>query len=101
MPPSHMASILCRRSPLPTLRRRFASTEQLQGPKLENIGILRAYGRPVATIFLWSALTYSSFQAVWNKLYYDELCLETEAKIDQLQAELAQLKSKQSNATGV
>ncbi|KAJ2483224.1 hypothetical protein IWW56_000572 [Coemansia sp. RSA 2131] len=49
-------------------------------PRRENIGILKAYGKPVATIFLWSALTYMSLQAVWNTLYFDEIKLETEAK---------------------
>ncbi|KAJ1850669.1 hypothetical protein LPJ73_003341, partial [Coemansia sp. RSA 2703] len=42
-------------------------------PRLENIGLLRSYARPVATLFLWSALSYSSLQAVWSSLYYDQL----------------------------
>ncbi|KAJ2892703.1 hypothetical protein IWW38_003116, partial [Coemansia aciculifera] len=58
-----------------------------------NIGIVRAYGKPVATIFLWSALAYTALQAVWNKLYFDEVRLETEAKIDRLAAEVDRLES--------
>ncbi|KAJ1843680.1 hypothetical protein H4S02_005738 [Coemansia sp. RSA 2611] len=61
--------------------RRYSTT-------LENIGFVRAYAKPVATIFLWSSLTYMSLQAVWSKLYFDEVRLETEARIDRLHAEL-------------
>ncbi|KAJ2131214.1 hypothetical protein IW136_005360 [Coemansia sp. RSA 678] len=75
--------------PTRTLCRTFASHAT---PRRENIGVLKAYGKPVATIFLWSALTYMSFQAVWNTLYFDEIKLETEAKIDDLQAELKRLE---------
>ncbi|KAJ2009386.1 hypothetical protein GGI04_000508 [Coemansia thaxteri] len=50
-------------------RRQLTSSSQ---PSRENIGIVRAYGKPVATIFLWSALTYMSLQGLWSKLYYDE-----------------------------
>ncbi|KAJ2609806.1 hypothetical protein H4S08_003896 [Coemansia sp. RSA 1365] len=62
-----------------------------QQPRLEDIGIFRAYGKPVATIFLWSALTYMSLQAIWSKLYFDEVRLETEARIDDLQTEIGRL----------
>ncbi|KAJ1664477.1 hypothetical protein EV178_004089 [Coemansia sp. RSA 1646] len=58
----------------------------------EEIGVLKAYGKPVATIFLWSALTYMALQAVWSKLYFDEVRLETEAKIDDLKEELDKLE---------
>ncbi|KAJ2660472.1 hypothetical protein IWW48_002936 [Coemansia sp. RSA 1200] len=58
----------------------------------EEIGVFRAYGKPVATLFLWSALTYMTFQAVWSKLYFDEVRLETEAKIDDLKDELDKLE---------
>ncbi|KAJ1759020.1 hypothetical protein LPJ77_004571 [Coemansia sp. RSA 2523] len=75
--------------PTRTLCRTFTSAHS---PRRENIGVLKAYGKPVATIFLWSALTYMSFQAVWNTLYFDEIKLETEAKIDDLQAELKRLE---------
>ncbi|KAJ2789292.1 hypothetical protein H4R21_006779, partial [Coemansia helicoidea] len=57
-----------------------------------DIGVIRAYGKPVATLFLWSALAYMSLQAVWSKLYYDEVRLETEARIDSLQDELRTLQ---------
>ncbi|PIA13729.1 hypothetical protein COEREDRAFT_83325 [Coemansia reversa NRRL 1564] len=60
-------------------------------PRLEDIGVFRAYGKPVATIFLWSALTYMSLQAIWSKLYFDEVRLETEARIDDLQTEIGRL----------
>ncbi|KAJ1938822.1 hypothetical protein EC988_007475 [Linderina pennispora] len=79
------------RSANSTLRRRWLSSK----PALEDIGVFRAYGRPVVTIFLWSTITYMSFQAVWSKLYFDEVRLETEAKIDALQGELAELQSRQ------
>ncbi|KAJ2808930.1 hypothetical protein H4R20_000524 [Coemansia guatemalensis] len=86
-----------RRSPTIQRLRCFASQpvreapHQEQPPRLEDIGILRAYGKPVATIFLWSALTYMSLQAVWSKLYFDEVRLETEARIDDLQSEIGRL----------
>ncbi|KAJ1719600.1 hypothetical protein LPJ53_005671, partial [Coemansia erecta] len=57
-------------------------------PRLENIGRVRAYAKPLATLFLWSALSYSALQAAWSSLYYDRLRLETEAKIDALNAEI-------------
>ncbi|KAJ1726560.1 hypothetical protein LPJ61_005101 [Coemansia biformis] len=60
--------------------------------RMENIGIIRAYGKPVATLFLWSTLAYMSLQAVWSKLYFDEVRLETEARIDSLQSEVDALK---------
>ncbi|KAJ2520044.1 hypothetical protein H4217_002294 [Coemansia sp. RSA 1939] len=60
--------------------------------RAEEIGVFRAYGKPVATLFLWSALTYMTFQAVWSKLYFDEVRLETEAKIDDLKDELDKLE---------
>ncbi|KAI8319330.1 hypothetical protein GQ54DRAFT_247814, partial [Martensiomyces pterosporus] len=60
-------------------------------PPLEDIGFIRAYGRPVATVFVWSAITYMTLQAVWSKLYFDEVRLETEAKIDAMKAELEEL----------
>ncbi|KAJ2781733.1 hypothetical protein H4R18_002692 [Coemansia javaensis] len=59
----------------------------------EGIGLLRAYGRPVATLFLWSSLAYMSLQAVWSKLYFDEVRLETEARIDDLRAEVDALEA--------
>ncbi|KAJ2443246.1 hypothetical protein GGF42_006700, partial [Coemansia sp. RSA 2424] len=73
--------------------RRFASqsAREASSPRLENIGVVRAYGKPVATIFLWSALTYMSLQAMWSKLYFDEVRLETEARIDKLAAEADRL----------
>ncbi|KAJ2824676.1 hypothetical protein IWW50_003216 [Coemansia erecta] len=81
-------------STLPT--RRIACQRQLTSarapPQPENIGVIRAYGKPVATIFLWSTLTYMSLQAVWSKLYFDEIKLETEAKIDDLNAEVGRLE---------
>ncbi|KAJ1797548.1 hypothetical protein LPJ59_003073, partial [Coemansia sp. RSA 2399] len=58
---------------------------------VEEIGVFKAYGKPVATIFLWSALTYMTLQAVWSKLYFDEVRLETEAKLDDLKEELDKL----------
>ncbi|KAJ1896473.1 hypothetical protein LPJ66_003970 [Kickxella alabastrina] len=61
-------------------------------PQQENIGILRAYGKPVSTIFLWSALTYMTLQAVWSKLYSDEMRLETETKMEEIKAELERLE---------
>ncbi|KAJ2832006.1 hypothetical protein GGI24_001389 [Coemansia furcata] len=68
--------------------RLYTSQAARETPQLENIGFVRAYGKPVATIFLWSALTYMSLQAIWSKLHFDEVRLETEAKIDTLTAEL-------------
>ncbi|KAJ2710451.1 hypothetical protein H4R19_003741 [Coemansia spiralis] len=75
-------------------RRRFASQQARDAPpegRLEDIGMFRAYGKPVATLFLWSTLAYLSLQAVWSKLYFDEVRLETEARIDELQDELREL----------
>ncbi|KAJ1873648.1 hypothetical protein LPJ55_002099 [Coemansia sp. RSA 990] len=71
---------------------RYKSQSAHDSPRLENIGIFRAYGKPVATIFLWSALAYMSLQAVWSKLYFDEIKLETEARIDDLQDELKRIE---------
>ncbi|KAJ2866702.1 hypothetical protein GGH94_001350 [Coemansia aciculifera] len=73
-------------------RRLFTSQPARETPQLENIGFIRAYGKPVATIFLWSALTYMSLQAMWSKLYFDEVRLETEAKIDKLNEELSRIE---------
>ncbi|KAJ2834212.1 hypothetical protein FBU31_001799 [Coemansia sp. 'formosensis'] len=73
--------------------RLYTSQAARETPQLENIGFVRAYGKPVATIFLWSALTYMSLQAIWSKLHFDEVRLETEAKIDTLTAELSRVES--------
>ncbi|KAI9502367.1 hypothetical protein GGI25_004760 [Coemansia spiralis] len=70
--------------------RRFLQTSR---PQLEDIGLFKAYGKPVATLFLWSTLTYMSLQAIWSKLYFDEVRLETEAKIDDLKKELDELET--------
>ncbi|KAJ2491046.1 hypothetical protein IWW37_002603 [Coemansia sp. RSA 2050] len=89
--------------PRPTLlrcrRRLYTSRAARETPQLENIGLIRAYGRPVAAIFLWSALTYTSLQAMWSKLHFDEVRLETEAKIDSLNAELSRLESADASSS--
>ncbi|KAJ2553422.1 hypothetical protein EV175_002947 [Coemansia sp. RSA 1933] len=81
-----------------TPQRFYSASHQTEGGKreqpepVEEIGVFKAYGKPVATLFLWSTLTYMALQAVWSKLYFDEVRLETEAKIDNLKEELDRLE---------